>query len=46
MVQTTVRMPEKVSEWLRREAKERGISKNSLILILLHEVMKEKDTAE
>lgn len=36
MIQTTIRLPEKLYKCLKQEAKERGLSVNSLIITILH----------
>lgn len=35
--QTTIRLPAELNEWLRQEAKRKGISFNSYILMILNE---------
>lgn len=36
MIQTTIRLPEKLYRRLKQEAKERGLSVNSLIITVLY----------
>lgn len=43
MVQTTIRMPEKLYQQLKKEAKERGVSVNGLMLMVLHEGIQKKN---
>lgn len=43
MIQTTIRMPEKLYQKLKEEAKEMGVSVNSLMITRLHEVRKESE---
>lgn len=42
MIQTTVRMPDTLYSRLKKEAKERGISVNGLIMIMLHDNMEKQ----
>lgn len=46
MIQTTIRMPEKLYQKLKREAKERGVSLNSLMLTIFHESNKSEEEGE
>lgn len=43
MIQTTIRMPEKLYQQLKKEAKERGVSVNGLMLMVLHEGIQKKN---
>lgn len=36
MIQTTIRLPEKLYKRLKKEAKERGLSVNSLVITVLY----------